>query len=82
MEEWIGRKFYEWYEGTEDDNRKINYTLKTHYWGDYGQRARSIKKFTSDDIIDFEVRMQIQHSEISKAELKNNEWYFILDYYY
>lgn len=81
LSEWIGRKFDDWCEATEDDGRKIHYCLRTHYWGDYDRMARSVMEFTSSDIIDFDVRYKIQNSEISKIALENDEWHFQLEYY-
>ena len=63
-------KFVTWCKKDVDDERKINYTLKTH--------DCKILKFTSEEEQPHSMLNRVRNSWIDKIELVNNEWFVTL----
>ena len=63
-------RFVTWCKKDVDDERKINYTLKTH--------DGKILKFTSEEVQPRSMLNIVRNSWIDKIELVNNEWFVAL----
>ena len=63
-------RFITWCKKDVNDERKINYTLKTY--------EGTTLKFTSDEEQPYSMLVRLQDAWIEKLELVNNEWFAIL----
>lgn len=63
-------RFVTWCKKDLNDERKINYTLKTY--------DGKTLKFTSDDDQPYSMLVRLQDAWIEKIDLIDNEWYATL----
>lgn len=75
LEWWKGKKFTYWCRADKNDERKINYTVNHR---SIGQGLR-VFHFTSEDRIDWEQMYHLRTGYINDLQLKNNEWFVIID---
>lgn len=59
--------FLTWCKKDVEDERKINYTLKTY--------ENQVLKFTSEDEQPYSMLVRLRNAWIDKIELINNEWF-------
>lgn len=75
LEWWKGKKFTYWCRADRNDARKINYTVNHR---SIGQGLR-VFKFTSEDRVDWERMYDLRTGRIQDLQLKNGEWFVIID---
>lgn len=63
-------RFLTWCKKDVNDERKINYTLKTY--------EGTVLKFTSDEEQPYSMLTRLQNAWIESIELVNNEWFAVL----
>lgn len=75
LEWWKGKKFTYWCRADKNDVRKINYTVNHR---SIGQGLR-VFHFTSEDRVDWEMMYHLRTGYINDIQLKNGEWFVIID---
>lgn len=69
-----GMNFQKWCRMDENDERKINYTLKGFWDG-----SEHEEKFTSEDEVDSSTMLRIVNSTIENLNLVGDEWFVVLN---
>lgn len=75
LEWWKGKKFTYWCRADRNDERKIHYTVNHR---SIGQGLR-VFHFTSEDRVDWEMMYHLRTGYINDIQLKNGEWFVIID---
>ena len=75
LEWWHGKKFTYWCRADVNDTRLIHYTVIHRSIG----KGLRVFRFTSADKVESERMYDLRTGIINKIELKNNEWFVVID---
>ena len=72
---WKGKKYTYWCRADKNDTRKINYTVNHRSIG----QGLMVFKFTTDEIVDYEMMYYLMTGYIEEIRLEGNEWFVTIN---